>query len=90
MEIQIGAIEAGQQFERVLESVADRGDSYVVEYRGEPVAAVVPLKLYEQWKRDRDAFFDELEDMARQADLSPAEADALALESVEATRRAKR
>ena len=43
----VGAFEARQQ--------PGRGDRYVVEYHGEPVAAVVPIELYEGWKRRREA-----------------------------------
>jgi prevent-host-death family protein len=86
----VDAHDIRDQIERVLEDVSVRGDHVIVENRGEAVAAVVPLRLYEQWKRERDNFFDIFEDMARNADMSPEEADALALEAVAAVRAERR
>ena len=64
-----------------------RGESCVVEYHGEPVAAIVPLRVYKGWKRKREDFFDTLEAMARRADLSPDKAEMLAAEAVQLARR---
>lgn len=86
MEKTVGAFEARRQLGQILKAVAGRGDRYVLESHGEPVAVVVPLALYEGWKRWREAFFDQLEVMAATADLSPEEADALAAEAVRAAR----
>ena len=82
----IGAFEARRQFGRILQGVLTHGDTYLVERNGAAVAAVVPLDVYEQWKRRREAFFDELETAAGRADLTPAAADALANEAVQAVR----
>ena len=87
MEKTIGAFEARRQFGRILQEVLGRGDKYVVERHGEPVAAVVPIEIYEEWKRSRAAFFEIMERAARQANLTPEEADALAEEAVQAVRR---
>lgn len=86
MEKLVGAFEARRQLGKILKEVSGKGDRYVVEYHGEPVAAVVPIELYEQWKRRREAFFDKLETMAAESNLPPEEADALADESVHAVR----
>ncbi len=79
----VGAFEARRQFGQILKDVFWHGESYVVEYHGEPVAAVVPLRVYEGWKQQREAFFDRLESLAARANLSPEEADQLAAEAVE-------
>lgn len=86
MEKTVGAFEARRQFGKIIKQVAGQGDRYVVEYHGAPAVVVVPLALYEQWKRRREAFFDRLEAMASTADLAPAEADRLADEAVRAVR----
>jgi len=52
MEKMVGAFEARRQLGKILKEVSGKGDRYVVEYHGEPVAAVVPIELYEQWKRE--------------------------------------
>jgi len=86
MERTIGAFDARRQFGKVLNDVVARGDRYVVERHGEPVAAVVPIELYEQWKRSRDAFFARMAEMAKTADMGDDEAMALALEGQKAVR----
>ncbi|MDQ3855953.1 MAG: type II toxin-antitoxin system Phd/YefM family antitoxin [Chloroflexota bacterium] len=89
MEKVVGAFEACRQLGRILKDVSGRGDRYVVEYHGEPVAAVVPIELYEQWKRQRESFFGKLEELATTSDLSAEEADALAEQAVRAVRQAR-
>ena len=86
MEKTLGAFEARRQLGRILREVSGKGDRYVIEHHGEPMAAVVPMALYQQWKRRREAFFDRLEEMAATADLAPEEADLLASEAVQAAR----
>jgi len=86
MEKTIGAFEARRQFGKVLREVVAKGDRFVVERHGEAVAAVVPIEVYEQWKRSRSAFFDKLRQAQQRANLSPQEADALANEAVSAVR----
>jgi prevent-host-death family protein len=90
MEKMVGAFEARRQLGKILKEVSGKGDRYVVEYHGEPVAAVVPIELYEQWKHEREAFFDELQTIAERANLAPEEADALAQEAIQAVREARR
>lgn len=93
MERTIAAFDARRQFGKVLNEVMAKGDSYVVERHGEPVAAVVPVRLYEQWKRERDAFFDRMEAIARRANVPEEEAEQLveeAIREVRAERRARK
>jgi len=86
MEKTVGAFEIRRNFGKVLQNVAARGDKYIVERHGEPVAAVVPVELYEQWKRSRSRLFEQLRRAQENANLSPQEADALANEAVKAAR----
>lgn len=88
MEKTIGAWQARREFGRILQQVAARGDRIVVERHGEALAAVVPMEVYEQWKRGRENFFDKLQKAARQANCTPEEADELAREAVAAVRAA--
>lgn len=86
MERKIGAFDARRTFGKVLNEVAARGDRYVVEQHGEPIAAIVPITLYEQWKQAREAFFDRVERTAQRVDMNEDEAMALALEAQQAVR----
>lgn len=87
---QIGAFEARRQFGQIMKDVSSKNTHYVVEYHGEPLVAVVPLRVHEEWERRRERFFDRLEAAAARANLSPEEADALAEQAVQAVRRGER
>lgn len=84
---QIGTAEAGRRWTEVIEDVSGKDTHFVVENDGEPVAAVVPIRVFERMKRERKDFFEGLREMAERANLSPEEADALAEEAVQAIRR---
>lgn len=86
MERTIGAFDVRRQFGKVLNEVVAKGDTDVVARHGEPIAAVVPISVYEQWKRAREAFFDRLEATAQRASLTEDEALALANDAVRAVR----
>lgn len=43
---------------------------------------MVPMVVYEAWKRQRQELFDQIREMQRQADLDPDEAEQLAAEAV--------
>jgi prevent-host-death family protein len=86
MEKTVGAFEIRRNLGKVLQDIAARGDKYIVERHGEPIAAVVPVEVYEQWKRSRSRLFEQMRRTQANANLSPAEADALAAEAVKAAR----
>lgn len=86
MERTIGAFEVRRQFGKMLSDIQVRGDRYVVERHGEPVAVVVSIAVYRQWKQSREAFFDQMEEVGRRSDLSSQEADALVDTEVDAVR----
>ena len=90
MEKTITALDARRQFGRVLDEVADKGDRYIVERHGEPVAAVIPIELYEQWKRARDSFFDRMEAIGRRVNMPEEEAEQLVQEAIRAVRAERR
>ena len=86
MEKAIGAVEAGRSFEQILQDVATNGDRVVVEQEGEPVAAVIPIDMYNQWKKSRADFFARMREVSARANLTPEEADQIAAEAVAAVR----
>jgi antitoxin (DNA-binding transcriptional repressor) of toxin-antitoxin stability system len=88
MEKTLGAVEVGRRFDDIPRDVG-RGDQVVVEQDGESVAAVVPIALYEQWKRERQTLFDEMREVSARADLSEEEAERLVAEAIAAVRAAK-
>ena len=83
----IGAFEARRQFGQMMKDVSSKNTHYVVDYHGEPLVAVVPLRVHEEWERERKAFFDHMEETARRVNLPPEEAETLVAEAIEAVRR---
>ena len=53
----VSAMRARGNLGQILEEVFYRGDQYVIERSGKAMAAVVPVEQYEQWRKERDAFF---------------------------------
>ena len=66
MEKMIGLTEARKQFSGIVNEVMYQGDTYVIEKQGKPAAAVVPMDVYEQWRRRRERFFDLIRDVQDQ------------------------
>lgn len=90
MEKKMGAFEARRKFGRILQDVVARGDKVVIERHGEAIAAVVPIEMYQQWKRRREAFFTRIQEAAETSqkyeELSEEEAMRIANEAVQAVR----
>ena len=60
MEKQLGVTEAREKFSEMIEKVQYQRDAYVISRHGKPAAAVVPIEVYESWKREREKLFDTL------------------------------
>jgi prevent-host-death family protein len=82
MEKTVPAFKARRQFGTLIDDVCAKGDKVIVERHGKPVAVMVPLSVYEQWKASRDRFFELVERAARNANLSEEEGERLAEEAV--------
>ena len=87
MEKTVAAFEARRKFGKILQEVAGKGDRFVVERHGEPVAAVVPIAIYERWKKERREFFDTIRQIqAANLDADPDEVMKIVLEAQQAVR----
>jgi antitoxin (DNA-binding transcriptional repressor) of toxin-antitoxin stability system len=86
MEKNIAAFNARRQFDKVLNDVVVRGDRFLVERHGQLVAAVVPIEIYEQWKRQREAFFAKRQEVAERVNLPEDEAMERARDAVQSLR----
>jgi prevent-host-death family protein len=58
MERELGITKARETLSDVVEQVQYQGDTYIISRHGRPAAAVVPIEVYENWKRQRREFFD--------------------------------
>lgn len=81
MERRIGTTDLRQRLTDVLQEVREKGVSYIVETFGRPQAILVDVDTYQSYQdylKERTAFFDQLEDTAarnaeRNAELSEEE-----------------
>ena len=91
MERKLGLTEARQNFSELVEGVQYRGNTYIINRHGKPAAAVVPLNVYENWKRQRKQFFDavrKIQDANR--DVDPDEVMRDVIEAQQAIRTANK
>lgn len=87
MEKTLGSATVRRKFGELLEEVYYRGDKVVVERRGRPMAALVPIDLYEKWQAQREQFFQLIDAVReRNADIDPAVLE----QEIEAAIRARR
>ena len=74
----VTALKARQQLGKMLEEVFYRGDQYIIERAGKPMAAVVPVAQLEEWHKRRDRLFemiDVMRDANKDADSDDIEGD---------------
>lgn len=57
------AVRARGRLGQILDEVYYRGDHYIIERSGKAMAAVVPVEEFEQWLREREAFFGLVDEM---------------------------
>jgi prevent-host-death family protein len=58
MEKSIGVTKARDQFRSIVDEVQYRGDKYVIKRHGKPAVAVVPVEIYENWKKQRQRLLE--------------------------------
>lgn len=87
MERKLGVTEAREKFAEIIEKVQYQGDAFVISRHGKQAAAVVPMNVYENWKRQREDFLASVRKLQEQINLDAAEAERIALEAQQAVRR---
>lgn len=83
---EINLTKAREEFSSIIKDVQYRSGAYVIKRHGEQAAAVVPIQVYRDWKKQRKGFFDQIRDLQGRADLSSQEASQLAAEAVAVVR----
>lgn len=58
MERQFGITEASEKIAEIVEQVQYQGKGFIINRHGKPAAAVVPVEVYENWKRQRKELFE--------------------------------
>lgn len=57
----VNALKARRNLGQLLEEVYYKGDQYIIERAGRPMAAVVPVWQLEEWRKRRERFFGRVE-----------------------------
>ncbi len=88
MERKLGITEARAKFADLVEQVQYQGSTYIISRHGKPAAAVVPIQVYESWKRERKALFDAIRQIQEaNKDADPEQVMRDVLEAQQAVRR---
>ncbi len=83
----VNALKARKNLGQLLEEVYYKGDQYVIERAGRPMAAVVPVWQLEEWQKRRKRFFGMVEELWKQnKKLKPAVIEREVQEAVRAVR----
>ncbi len=87
MEKTLGITQARQRFSDIIDQVKHQKVNYLIIRHGKPAAALVPIEVYEKWKREREEFFAAIHAIQdRNQDADPDEVMRLALEAQQAVR----
>ena len=87
----ISAVKVRQNLGEIMNEVAMRNDQYIIERGGKPLVAMVPVWQLEKWLKQREAFFqriEEIQDGCKEA--SPEEWEDTVETAVEAVRAKER
>jgi prevent-host-death family protein len=87
MEKEVGVTKARDMLRTILDEVQYGGDKYVLSRHGEPAAAIVPLEVYENWKKQRQRLLELIREVQSANDeYDPDEVMADVLEAQQAVR----
>ena len=87
MEKSIGVTKARDHLKSIVDEVQYRGDKYVINRHGKPAVAVVPVEIYENWKKQRMRLLELIQEVqAANPDAYPEEVMEDVLEAQKAVR----
>lgn len=70
MELTLGITEARSRLGEIVDKARYLGETVVLMKSGKPAAAIVPYRLLEQWRRERESLFAVVDEVqARNADM---------------------
>ena len=88
MDKTVKVTEARTRFAELVDQVRYQGDTVTLIKSGKPAAVIVPVELFEQWKRERQGALNAMRRIQQNVtdDLAEEEAMTLAREAQQATR----
>lgn len=90
MEKTISALDVRRKLGQLLEEVYYQGSQFIVERAGKPMAVIVPVSQYKQWKERRERFFAMIDEVrAKNEDILPEVIEAEVEEAIQTVRKDK-
>ena len=90
MEKTISALDARRKLGQLLEEVFYQGNQFIVERAGKPMAVIVPISQYRQWKEHRERFFAMIGEVrAKNEDIPPEVIEAEVEDAIQTIRKEK-
>lgn len=87
----ISAVKVRQNLGEIMNEVAFRNDQYIIERGGKPLVAMVPVWQLEKWLKQREAFFQKIEEIQeKNKEFSPEEIERDIEEAVRTVRARER
>ncbi len=91
MERTINAVAARRRLGQLLEETFYRGDVFIIERAGRPMAAMIPIERYRQWQQRREEFFAMIDEVQKRTrEVPPGELEAAIAEAVAAAKAAEK
>lgn len=88
MEKTINVTQARDELRTIVDEVQHHGDKYIISRHGKPAVAVVPVYIYDNWKRSRERLFEIIDEIrAANPDVDPDEVMQDVLEAQQAVRK---
>ena len=86
----ISAVKVRQILGEIMNEVSLRNDQYIFERSGKPLVAMVPVWQLEKWLKQREAFFQRIEEIQDGCEASPKEWEDTVEAAVQAVRAKER
>jgi len=87
----VTALKARQIFGTIMNAVSFRNDQYIVERKGMPMVAIIPIKKFRQMDKTRQRFFSNMSKISNSfAGEDPKKLDNMLAEATRAARHVER
>lgn len=81
------AIKARRNLGQLLEEAFYKGDEFIIERAGKPMAALIPVQEFENWQRQREADFVLFDEIRTKAKAKPEEVEKEVSQSISEIRK---
>jgi prevent-host-death family protein len=83
------AIRARRKFGQLLEEAFYRGDEFIIERAGKPMAVLIPIQEFERWQKQREKAFAVFDEVRSRTKAKPEEVKKNVAEAIKQVRKRK-